>query len=188
VLERRGPVAGDELAERRAAVVADRGLEAHWDSLDRTELLEPLRLDPRLARQLLGRGVAAQGGGQLALLGSQLGELLPDVDRDPDRARVLLDGALHRLPDPPGGVGRELEPPPVVELLDRADQPQDPLLDQVEEGKAEPPVALRVRDHEPDVRLDHPALRLLVAALDPAGKLHLLGGGQQAMLRDVAEE
>ena len=44
--------------------------------------------------------------------------------------------ARHRLADPPGGVGRELVAAAIVELLDRADQPQRALLDQVQERQA----------------------------------------------------
>src|SRR5207237_312059 len=43
---------------------------------------------------------------------------LDDVDGHADRARVIGNGALHRLPDPPGGVRRELVPTAPVELLD----------------------------------------------------------------------
>ena len=100
----------------------------------------------------------------------------------------MLKAALHRLADPPGGVRRELEAAPVVELLDGADQAEDPLLDQVEERQPQAPVALRVRHDEPQVRLDHPILGALVASLDPLGQLDLLDGGEQRALRDVAQE
>src|SRR5207302_225905 len=43
---------------------------------------------------------------------------LDDVDGDANRPRVVRDGALHRLADPPGGVGRELVAAAPVELLD----------------------------------------------------------------------
>ena len=91
---------------------------------------------------------------------------LDDVHRHADRARVVRDGALHRLADPPGRVGGELEAAAPVELLDRAVQAQRPLLDQVEERHAQAAVALCDRDDEPEIRLDHPALRGRVAALD----------------------
>ena len=41
--------------------------------------------------------------------------------------------SLNRLTDPPRRVRRELEPAAPVELLDRADEPDDPFLDQVEQ-------------------------------------------------------
>ncbi len=55
-------------------------------------------------------------------------------------------------------------------------------------GQPEPAVALGVGHHEPQVRLDHPVLGLLVAALDALGQLDLLAGGEQRPLRDVAQE
>ena len=127
-------------------------------------------------------------GRELALLGPHLGELLADVDRDPNRPRVLLDAALHGLADPPGRVRRELVAAPVIELLDRPDQAEHALLDQVEEGKPESAVALGVRHDESDVRLDHVRLRVLVSALDPLRELDLLGSREETSLGDIAEE
>src|SRR5204862_944376 len=101
---------------------------------------------------------------------------LDDVDGNTDRARVIRDGALHRLPDPPGRVGRELVPAPPVELLDRAVETERPLLDQVEERHAEPAVALGDRDDEAEVGLDHAALGDGIAALDLLRERDLLGG------------
>ena len=101
---------------------------------------------------------------------------------------MVLEAALHRLADPPGRVRRELEAAAVVELLDGADQAQDPLLDQVEERQPEAAVALGVRHHQAQVGLDHPVLGVLVAALDALGQLDLLGRRQQAPLGDVAQE
>src|SRR5205814_7627327 len=85
-----------------------------------------------------------------------------------------LDAALHRLTDPPRRVRRELEALAVVELLGRADQPDDPLLDQVEQRQAVALVLLRDRHDEAEVRVDHQVLRLLVAALDLLRELDLL--------------
>ena len=113
---------------------------------------------------------------------------LDDVHGDADRARVVGDRALHRLADPPGRVGRELVAPAPVELLDRAVEAERALLDQVEERDAETAVALRDRDDEPQVRLDHLALRDQVAALDPLREDDLLRGGEQLVASDVGEE
>ena len=115
---------------------------------------------------LLGGGLAAQLGDELALGAADLVELLDDVDRDADRARLVGERAGDRLADPPGRVGRELEALAVVELLRRADEAERPLLDQVEERQALVAVVLRDRDDEPQVGLDHLLLRVEVAALD----------------------
>ena len=94
---------------------------------------------------------------------------LDHVHRDADGARLVGDGAAHRLADPPGGVGRELVAALVLELLDRAHEADVPLLDQVEEAEAAVGVALGDRDDEPEVGLDEAPLaflRLHLAAPD----------------------
>jgi hypothetical protein len=110
------------------------------------------------------------------------------VHRHPDRARLVRERARDRLPDPPGGVGRELVTAAPVELLDGADQPQRAFLDQVEERQALVAVVLGDRDDETQVGLDHPLLRLHVAALDLLRELDLLGRGQQLVPAGLAEE
>ena len=75
-----------------------------------------------------------------------------------DRARVVLDRAHQRLANPPDRVGRELEAAAMVELLDRADQAEVALLDEVREGQAEVPVVLGDGDHELEVVLDEAVL------------------------------
>src|SRR4029079_5096079 len=94
--------------------------------------------------------------------------------READRAGVVCQGALHRLPDPPGRVGRELEAAPPVELLDRTVETERALLDQVEERAGEARAPLRDREYAAQVRLDHVALADGIAALDALRELHLL--------------
>jgi hypothetical protein len=114
-------------------------------------------------------------------------QLLDHVDGDADRPRLVGDSPRHRLADPPGRVGRELVAAPVVELLNRADQPQAALLDQVEEAQPAPQIAFRDRDDEAQVGLDHLPLGEHVAALDPLREFDLLGSGQQLDLPDRAQ-
>jgi hypothetical protein len=102
--------------------------------------------------------------------------------------RALSASARDRLADPPGRVGRELVAAPPVELLDGADQPERPLLDQVEERQPLVAVVLRDRDDEAEVRLDHPLLRAQVAALDLLRELDLLGGREQWVPAGLAQE
>ena len=123
---------------------------------------------------LLGRGLAAELLDELALDVHDLVELLDHVHGDPDRARLVGDRARDRLADPPGRVGRELVAAAVVELLDRADQAQRALLDQVEERQAAAEVALGDRDDQAQVGLDHLLLGAHVAALDALGERDLL--------------
>src|SRR3954453_16943978 len=138
-----GPLVGDELAELGLLLVADRLLERDrclGGALDRLDLLG---LDPRDVGDLLGRGLAAQLRDELALGAADLVELLDDVDRDADRARLVGQRAGDRLADPPGRVRGELEALAVVELLRRAHQAERALLDQVEERQTLVAVVLR---------------------------------------------
>ena len=115
------------------------------------------RLAAELARQLLGDAT------DLALT-------LTDVHRDADRPRPVRDCALDRLADPEGRVRRELEALAVVELLGGADQPEDPLLDEIEQRHVVALVLARVGDDQPEVGVDESLLRREVAALDPLGR------------------
>jgi hypothetical protein len=108
------------------------------------------------------------------------------VDGQADRPALLGQRARHGLADPPGRVGGELEAHRVVELLDRADQAEVALLDQVEEWHAGLRVVARDRHHKPEVRLDQLALRCLVALVLAARELALLGRREQPAVADLA--
>ncbi len=110
----------------------------------------------------------------------QLVEPLDHVHGDPDRSALVGQRAGDRLADPPGRVGRELVAAAVVELLDRPDQAQRALLDQVQQRQAAADVALGDRDDQPQVGLDHVLLGGDVAALDPLRQGDLLGGASAA--------
>src|SRR5205814_8408625 len=92
-----------------------------------------------------------------------------------------------RLADPPGGVGGELEATAPVEFLDRADQAEVALLDQVEQREATARVALGDRDDEAQVGLHQRVLRRHVVALGAAGEAHLVLAREQADLADLLE-
>src|SRR4051812_44934078 len=185
---RLGALVGDELAELGLLLVADRLLERDRGLRRPLDRLDLLRLDARDVGDLLGGGLAPELGDQLALGPADLVELLDDVDRDADRARLVGQRASDRLADPPRRVGRELEALAVVELLGGADQAERALLDEVEERQALVAVVLGDRDDQAQVRLDHLLLRVEVAALDALGEVDLLLGGEQADLADVLEE
>jgi hypothetical protein len=78
----------------------------------------------------------------------------------------------------------------VVELLDRADEADRPLLDEVEQRH--PGVlaleALGEMHDETEIRLDHPVLGFEVAAFDAARELELLGRGEETRAGDALEE
>src|ERR671910_1846874 len=100
---------GDELAELRLLLVADRLLERDGrlrGALDRVDLLG---LDPGHLGDLIRGRLAAELGDQLSLRAADLVQLLDDVDGNPDRARLVRQRARNRLANPPRRVGRELE-------------------------------------------------------------------------------
>ena len=109
-----------------------------------------------------------------------------DVHGEADRAALVGDGARHGLADPPGGVGRELEALGVVELLDRADEAEVALLDEVEQREAGRCIDLRDRDHEAKVALDQAPLGRLVAEILETSELALLLGVEQRAVADLA--
>ena len=113
--------------------------------------------------------------------------LLGDVDGEADRAALVGQRARDRLADPPRRVGRKLVAHPVVELLDRADQAEVALLDQVEQRHAGPRVVPRDRHHEAQVRLDQLPLRVLVACVLAPGELALFLARQQRPVADLAD-
>ena len=106
-------------------------------------------------------------------------DLLDDVHREADGARLIGERPRDRLTDPPGGVGRELVAPAVVELLDGAHQAEVALLDQVEQRQDPVHVALGDRDDEAQVGLDELALGVHVAAFDAPGQRDLFHGAEQ---------
>src|SRR3954447_18760985 len=188
LVRRLGALVGDELAELRLLLVADRLLEADRRlrrALDRVDLL---RVDARDVGDLLGGRLAAQLGDELALRAADLVQLLDDVHGDADRARLVGERAGDGLADPPGRIRGELEALAVVELLGGTHEAERALLDQVEEGKPLVAVVLRDRDHEAQVRLDHLLLGVEVAALDALGEVDLLLSSEQAHLADVLQE
>ena len=107
--------------------------------------------------------------------------------RKPDGPRLIHDGALDRLPDPPRRIGREAEAALGVELVERVDEAEVALLDQV--GKREPAVGVMLRDadDEPQVVLDQPLPRREIAAGHRPRERELLRRGQEHVLADLIE-
>jgi hypothetical protein len=96
------------------------------------------------------------------------------VDGEPDQICLIGHGPVDCLADPPHRVGRELGATPPVEFLAGSDQADRALLDEVEQWESVTLVALGDRDDQAKVRVDHPLLRLRVAALDSLRELYLL--------------
>src|SRR5829696_2138053 len=179
---------GEQVAELAVALAADRLIERGRHLGDVERLLDVLELQARRVSELLRRRSPLQLELQALARPPELDPPLVDVRRDADRPRLVRDRALTGLANPPGRVGRELEPLAPVELLGGAVEPDDAVLDQVAQGHALPLVALGDRDHQAQVAVDHPRFRLGVAALDPLGQLDLLGGGQERIAADLVHE
>src|SRR5436190_3116658 len=178
----------EEVPKLGLVLVADRLLQGDWCLCAPADLLDLVRGQLQVAGDLDGVRLASELGAELALAAHDLVQLLDDVHRHPDRARLVGKCARNRLADPPGRVRRELEPLAVVELLGGTNEADRPFLDQIEEGQALVPVFLRDRDDEAKVRLDHLLLRAVVAALDPFRELDFLRGCQEIDLADVLQE
>src|SRR5919202_1516187 len=164
----RRAAAGQQVAERGLALLADRLLEARDRARDLAHLphLVGIELDGR--GDLLERRRTAEARREVALGVGDLPLALRDADRHADRAPALVERAADRLPDPQRRVRGEAEPLAPVELLDGADQPEHPLLDEVEQRElADVLVLAGDRDDQAQVRVDHALLGLEVAALDP---------------------
>jgi hypothetical protein len=130
------------------------------------DLLDALGAQVELAADLARRRLAAELLVQLALGADELVDGLDHVHGHADGARLVGDRPGDGLADPPGRIGRELVALGVVELLDRTDQAEIALLDQVEEQQATADVALGDRYDEAEVGLDQPPPGQLAAALD----------------------
>ena len=135
---------------------------------------------------LLGGGLAAVLLHQVARGADHLVDRLDHVDRNADGARLVGDRPADRLPDPPGGVGRELVAALVLELLDRAHEADVPLLDQVEETEAAIGVALGDRDDQAEVGLDEAPLALLRLDLAAPDDLRALPAARRRACRSRA--
>ena len=170
-----------------ALAVADRRLERDGILDEVEQLPHALRGEAGVHGDLVDRRVAVELLRELAARALRAAHLLGDVDGKPDRAALVGERTRHGLADPPGRVRRELVAHLVVELLDRADQAEVALLDQVEERHAGLRVVARDRHHEPQVALDQAPLRELVAEVLAPRELALLGRREQPPVADLAD-
>ena len=170
-----------------ALAVADRRLEADRVLDELEQRSHALEREAGLLGDLGQQRLAVELLGEDAARAHHAAHLLGDVDGQADRPALVGERAGDRLANPPGRVRRKLEAELVVELLDRADQAEVALLDQVEQRHAGLRVVARDRHHEPEVRLDQLALGGLVALVLAAGELALLGRREQRPVADLAD-
>jgi len=108
-----------------------------------------------------------------------------NVDRHSDRVRLIADGLVDRLANPPHCVRGEFRSSPPVEALRRANQANGALLDEVKKRNA--PIRVRAGhcNDESKIRLDHTMRCRNVALLDPLCQPDLLDRCQDAMPADL---
>ncbi|MNH33077.1 hypothetical protein D3C79_935670 [compost metagenome] len=109
------------------------------------------------------------------------------MDRQANGAGLVHDRPFDGLPDPPGGIGRETETTLRVEFLDRANQPQVALFDQVQQRK--PTIHITPGDlhHQTQVALDHALAPGRIATLRKARKMNLFLWREQRRKADFIE-
>src|SRR4051794_34953262 len=180
--------AGQESAERRLLLGADRAVEARDHAGRLAERADVLGVEVRAGGDLVVRGLAAELRAQLADGAGDLPLALGDVRRHADRAALGVEPALDGLADPERRVGGEPVALAPVELLDGADEAEDALLDQVEQAELVALVLAGDGDDEAEVRADHALLGLEIAALDPPGELDLLVGAEQPVSARLVQE
>ena len=116
----------------------------------------------------------AQGAGELGLGQLEALDLLPDLERDPDGAPVLLHRVVEGLTDPPGGVRREAEAALPVELVHGAHEAERAFLHEIGHVDAAVLVPAGPVHHQPEVGGDHLLARGLVTRHHALGQLDLL--------------
>src|SRR5262249_23032038 len=157
---------GEEISELTLAVVAHRFVQGDGCLDDCERFCDVLLLIPAHRCKLFRGRLAAVLDLELASAARELESPFVHVGQVAERGILVRNSTLTGLPDPPGRVRRELAALAPVELLDRAVETDDALLDQVTEGDSVSAIALGDRDDEAKVRIEHALLRLTVAPLD----------------------
>ena len=107
---------------------------------------------------------------ELLLHTHQLIDRLDHVHRNPNRPRLVGDGAGDRLADPPSGIGREFIAAAIFEFFDSLHQTHVSFLDEIEEREPAVSIFLGDGNHESEVGLDHLGLRF-EGFLEPMAEL-----------------
>src|SRR5919197_4583168 len=160
----------NEVSERRLLIAPDRGLERCGMSRRVEEQLDLADRHFHARRELIGTRIATEFRRECGARPIQLAQRLHDVDRQPDGASVVGDGAPDVLPDPPRGIRRELEAATILKAVDRLHQADVAFLNQIEERQPSTQIALRDRDDQAEVGFDELALRVdehLLLLADP---------------------
>src|SRR3974377_2501433 len=120
----------------RVVLFADRCFERERFLGDLQRLSYLIERHMELLGQLLRRRLAAYLVEHLLPRTRDLVDHLNHVNGYTDRARLILERATNRLPNPPSGVGRELEATSIFELIDCLHQADVAFLNQGEDRTA----------------------------------------------------
>src|ERR1017187_2648440 len=151
----------DEVAQMRIFLFANRRFEGDRLLRDLQHFADFRHGNIHPLGDLFRRRFASQFLHQLPRRADQLVDRLDHVHRDTNRTRLIGNGTRNRLPDPPRGIGRELIPTAVFELVDGLHQADVAFLNQVEELQPAIGVFLCNRNDETQVGFNQLALRLL---------------------------
>ncbi len=100
------------------------------------------------------------------------------MHRQADGARLVHDGALDVLPDPPRSVGGKAEAAFRIEFLQRVDHTQIAFLDQIKQRHAAVRIMLGDVHHQPQIVFDHFLARLEITLFGKARITQLVLGAQ----------
>ena len=118
---------------------------------------------------------------------AHLGNLVHQMDGQPDGLGLVGQGALDGLLDPPRAVGGELAALGRVKPLHRLHQADVAFVDQIQQRQAEVLIVAGDLDHQAQIGLDHLLAGLFVALFDAGGQLDFLLRRQQLDLADFAQ-
>jgi hypothetical protein len=99
--------------------------------------------------------------------------------------RLLGERLQYGLPNPPHGVGDELDPLRLVELVRRADEPEVPLVDEIRERDSLVLIFLGDGDHEAQIRAHELVERFRILHTDELREAHFLIAIDQRVRADV---
>ena len=101
------------------------------------------------------------------------------VDRQAHRARLIHDGPLNALANPPRGIGRKAKSSLGLKLVDGAHQSKIAFFDQIQQGDATVDIVLCNRHDQPQIVLDHGLTSSKFALLGQGREMQFFGSGQQ---------
>src|ERR1017187_2271956 len=141
----------------------------------------------QLGSQLLVRGVAPELFGEGAGRAADQGNLGHRMHGQADRLGLVRQGPLHRLFDPPGGIGAQLSALGWIVPVDRLDEADIALADKVQQGKPEIAVIEGNLNDESQICLYHLLPGRVVALAYEPSQLNLLFDRQKRGLPNFTE-